>query len=131
MFVVHFPAENRWLKNGSNDFVVPLPRRPAGAPGPEEALTAWCPGEEFVRQTIPLDTGDCLAVAVSATPEVVKVGLAADAALPLELQWGIAWRFRHEWQLPPDKYWPAGSRPLTSRLCAAPSRNATAWLTWN
>ncbi|HEY7155392.1 MAG TPA: hypothetical protein VH575_15625, partial [Gemmataceae bacterium] len=105
-FVVHVPAENRWIKNNGQDFVVPLPR---GGRSPEEALAAWTPEEETTRLMYSLDSGDRLAAAVRQTPEGVCVRLVCDAAAPLELHWGLAWQFRQEWRPPPENYRPEGT----------------------
>jgi alpha-glucan, water dikinase len=106
-FVLHLPGENRWLKNGGKDFSIELPT--PGLLTPAQALAQWQPGENLVRQALTLDSGDRLATAVSATPDSVHVSLACDAELPLVLHWGVAWRFRHEWQLPPELFRPKGT----------------------
>jgi alpha-glucan,water dikinase len=108
-FVVHFPRENRWLKTDGRDFVIALPSRRPGVPLPEQALATWLPGSDISRQVIPLDGGDRLAVAVSRATSARRVALACDCASSLALHWGLAWRFRDEWQLPPEAYRPAGS----------------------
>jgi alpha-glucan,water dikinase len=107
-FVVHFPQENRWLRSGGKDFVVPLPEGAAGL-SPETALASWVPGDEVARQSFSLDGGNRLAVATRRTPDGVCVSLACDAAAPLVLHWGLAPHFRHEWQLPPEDCRPAGT----------------------
>jgi len=106
VFVLHYPRENRWLKSGGGDFMIPLP---SGARSPEEALLAWVPGDNIRRQVFGLDGGERLAVAASARPDVVRVHIACDVLPPLALHWGLAWRFRHEWQLPPESCRPAGT----------------------
>jgi alpha-glucan,water dikinase len=106
-FVVYSPKENRWIKNSGKDFLVTLPR--SNGRSPEEALSAWLGQEQATRQTYPLDSGDHLAAAVQQTPQGVRVRLVCDAAGPLVLHWGLAWRHRHDWQTPPEQYRPHGT----------------------
>jgi alpha-glucan,water dikinase len=106
-FVVYSPKENRWIKNGGKDFLVSLPR--ANGRSPEEALSEWMGQEEATRQTYTLDSGERLSTAVKKTPQGVCFRLVCDAAGPLILHWGLGWRFRHEWQAPPESYWPQGT----------------------
>jgi alpha-glucan,water dikinase len=108
-FVVYFPREQRWLKSGERDFTVPLPRSQGGVASPTEALEAWVQDTASTRQVFPLDGGGQLAAAVVTTPEGVRVQLACDVERPLILHWGLVWRFRHEWQLPPEEFRPAGT----------------------
>jgi alpha-glucan,water dikinase len=105
-FVVYSPKENRWIKSGGSDFVVPLPR---GGRSPEEALTAWQGDEPAARQTFALDGGDRLAVAMVRAAARVQVRFVCDAAGPLALHWGLAWRFQSEWQIPTESYRPRGT----------------------
>ena len=39
---------------------------------------------------------------------------------PLLLHWGLAWQFRHEWQLPPEDFRPAGSIPFDQQAVRTP-----------
>jgi alpha-glucan,water dikinase len=117
-FVVHTPKDNRWIKSGGRDYVVPLLRQRGAAP--EEKLAAWAPEEDCARQTIALDSGDRLAAAVRETPEGVYVRLACDAAGPLFLHWGLAWRFHQEWRLPPEECRPAGTSVADDKAAHTP-----------
>lgn len=118
-FVVHSPKENRWIKNGGKDFVVPLLR---GGPAPEEAMAVWLGREEAARQTIALDSGDRIATAVRSTPQGMLVRLVCDAAGPLMLHWGLAAQFRNDWQAPPEAYWPEGTALADERAARTPFR---------
>jgi alpha-glucan, water dikinase len=109
VFVLHFPRENRWLKNGAADFMIPLPTGGDGPSSPEEALATWASDGVNQRQQLTLDGGTRLAVTTQAATDVVRVHMACDAEAPLVLQWGLAWQFRHDWQLPPENYRPAGT----------------------
>ncbi|HTU17332.1 MAG TPA: hypothetical protein VMG10_04660, partial [Gemmataceae bacterium] len=117
-FVVHSPKDNRWIKNGGRDFVVTLPRVPSRSP--EEALSVWLGQEEAARQTYTLDSGDRLAAAVRQTSEGVRVWLVSDAAAPLELHWGLAWQFKHDWQAPPEAYRPEGTTLADDKAARTP-----------
>jgi alpha-glucan,water dikinase len=119
-FVVYFPQEKRWLKSGGRDFAIPLPRGQGDTPSPPEALEAWVQDTASTRQVFPLDGGGQLAAAASATPEGVRVRLACDAGRPLVLHWGLAWRFRHEWKLPPEEFRPAGTTVFDSQAVRTP-----------
>jgi alpha-glucan,water dikinase len=118
-FVVYAPKENRWIKSGGRDFVVPLPR---GGRSPEEALTAWLGQEEALRQTHTLDSGDRLAIALQQTPEAARLRLVCDAAGPLLLHWGLAWQFRQDWQAPPEGYRPEGTHLIDEKAAQTPFR---------
>jgi alpha-glucan, water dikinase len=113
-FVLYFPGEKRWLKSGGRDFSIPLPPA-ASMLSPEKALKAWLPEGVPARQVFPLDGGGQLAVATCTTPETVRIYLACDAGGPLALHWGLAWKFRHEWQLPPEDSRPTGSSAVDHR----------------
>jgi alpha-glucan,water dikinase len=117
-FVIYAPRENRWIKNSGKDFIVSLPR-PRGA-SVEEALQQWVPEADATRQTYVLDSGDRLAAAVRQTPEGVQARLICDAAAPLTLHWGLAWRFRHDWQAPPENYRPAGTTLADDKAARTP-----------
>jgi alpha-glucan,water dikinase len=99
------------------------PRPPSARPvalAPEEALAAWLPGEGVVRRIFTLDGGKRLAAALWAQPEAVRVRLACDAGSPLVLHWGLAWQFRHEWQLPPERLRPAGTSLFGEQAARTP-----------
>jgi alpha-glucan,water dikinase len=83
-------------------------------------VLAGGPGEEIARQVVPLDGGDKLAAVVAATPEGLHVRLACDVAGPLLLHWGLAWRFRQEWHLPPEDMRPAGSEVFDALAVRTP-----------
>jgi alpha-glucan,water dikinase len=119
VFVVHFPQENRWLKNDGRDFCVPLPENCA-LPQAEQALQAWLPGEDVARQVFTLTGGIQLASAVETTSQGVRVGLACDMEPPLVLHWGLAWQFRHEWALPPETFRPEGTTPFDAMAVHTP-----------
>jgi len=114
--VLHCPKDNRWYKNGTQDFTFALPYESEGFPGPEEALAKWVTGEGLVRQTFPLDSGDRLAAAVRVTPAAAHIYLACDASQPVLLHWGLAPRFRHQWLAPPSDCRPAGSTLVDQAL---------------
>jgi alpha-glucan,water dikinase len=101
-FVLFFPRENRWLKSNGGDFMIRLPAGPDDVSSPQEALAAWVSGDDVVRQSFPLEGGTSLAAATRVSADQVRVHLACDADAPLLLHWGLAWQFRHEWQLPPE-----------------------------
>jgi alpha-glucan,water dikinase len=117
-FVVYSPKENRWIKNGGKDFVVKLPRG-NGRP-PQEALSAWLGHEQAARQVFTLDSGDSLATAATKTPQGIRVRLVSDAAGPLALHWGLAWRGRHDWQAPPENYRPQGTTLADDKAARTP-----------
>jgi alpha-glucan, water dikinase len=120
VFVLHFPHENRWLKCNGQDFPIELPTGHDVSSSPDEALAAWAPGEAVVRQAFTLDGGTRLAVARQVLPEIVRVQMACAAETPLVLQWGLAWQFKHEWQLPPEQYRPAGSTLVEPQAVRTP-----------
>ena len=91
-FVLYFPRENRWLKDGGKDFSIPLPNGHS-QPSLEEALAASVPEAGWVRQVFNLDSGDRLAVAKSTTEDGVSLKLVCDAAPPLLIHWGMAGQF--------------------------------------
>ncbi len=120
-FVVHLPRENRWIKSGGKDFFVPL-RKSASAVTPDEALRRWVPEEGF-RKVFALDGNEQLAVVRWRTPEGLRVGLACSAEGPLQLHWGLAWQFQHEWQQPPERFRPAGTVPFDPKAVRTPFRD--------
>ncbi len=118
-FVLHFPRENRWLRNGNKDFSIPL-RGVSEAGTPEEALSAWAPGDEVGRQLFPLDGSEQLAVARSVGPDRLRIQMVCDAEPPLLLHWGLALHFRNEWHLPPEDFRPAGTSLFDQQAVRTP-----------
>ena len=116
-FVVHAPKENRWIKSGGKDFVLPLPRPQSASP--MEALRKWMP-EAATHQEFALDSGDRLAGVIDERADGVRVGLACDAALPLLLHWGLAWQFRQDWQTPTEAFLPDGSIVVDGKSAQTP-----------
>jgi alpha-glucan,water dikinase len=106
-FVVYFPRENRWVKHGGADFAVPLPNGGPGMPSPEQALASRA--ADAPRHVFALDGAGQLAVATRASDRGMQVWMVSDAGAPLVLHWGLAWRFRSEWQAPPEGLRPAGT----------------------
>ena len=88
-------------------------------PTPEQALEAWAP-DAADHRSFALEGGERLAAAVVTTPEAVRVLLVSDAGRPLVLHWGVAWQFRHEWDLPPENLRPAGSTAFDARAVRTP-----------
>ncbi len=125
-FVLHFPRENRWVNQGGGDFSIPLRARP-GTSSAEEALQAWAPGGSVIRQTFPLDGGEQLAVATTAGPDSVRVQMVSSADLPLLLHWGLTWLSRHEWQLPPEPFRPAGTTLFGEQAARTPFVERDGW----
>jgi alpha-glucan,water dikinase len=128
-FVLYFPRENRWVNRNGKDFIVELPH---DRPSPEGALSKWMPGEDVRRQVFVLDSGDRLVAGVRATATSARIGLVCDAEAPLELHWGAAWRFRHEWTLLPELLRPPGSTVVDERAIRTPftERDGLQWLEW-
>jgi alpha-glucan,water dikinase len=116
-FVIHSPRDNRWIKSGGKDFIVPLPR---GGRSPEEVLSAWMGTEQGVRHNYTLDSGDRLATAVRQTPQGLCARLVCDAAAPLILHWGLAWQYRNDWQAPPEQYRAAGTTLADDKAARTP-----------
>ena len=117
-FVLYFPRENRWVKRGGADFAVSLPNGGPGMPSPEQALASRAP--EAARQVFPLDGAGQVAVATRATDRGVRVWLVSDAGAPLVLHWGLAGRFRSEWQVPPEGLRPAGTSVVEGQAARTP-----------
>jgi alpha-glucan,water dikinase len=117
-FVVYSPKDNRWIKSGGKDFIIPLAREQGRCP--EEALKAWEPEEDAARRTFALDSGDRLATAVRQRAEGVQVRLVCDAVGPLLLHWGLAWQFQFDWQAPPTNYRPAGTALVDDKAAQTP-----------
>jgi alpha-glucan,water dikinase len=76
---------------------------------PEQALEAWLDHAPVSQQIFPLGDGAALAVARTAGPDLVRIHLIANMPQPLALHWGLARRFRSEWQLPPKEVHPPGT----------------------
>ncbi|MBY0525943.1 MAG: hypothetical protein K2R98_21295 [Gemmataceae bacterium] len=127
-FVLYMPKENRWVKNGRDDFNIPLPRSQSG-PRPEEALSRWVP-EATTRTTFTLDDGTQVATAIQTESNRVRVFLACDAAGSALLHWGLAERFPHEWKLPAENQRPAGTSVFEEKAARTPlvDREGLRWL---
>lgn len=127
--VIYFPKENRWLKNGGSDFAIELPHDLATSRSPEEILAQQVRSDS-IQRTFTLDSGDQLATAVTATSASVRVHFLCDADSPLTLHWGLAWRFRHDWTIPPEELRPAGTTLVASGAARTPFvfRHGMQWL---
>jgi alpha-glucan,water dikinase len=104
-FLLYFPKEKKWLKNGRGDFRLELPRLREG-PSPQQALEATTTEGDWQRRDFAIDGGDCLAVAILKYERGTRVLLASDSAGPLTLHWGLAGKFRHQWLMPPAEFRP-------------------------
>ena len=111
-FVLYFPGENKWLKNGGGDFLVDLPRLRKG-PSPQQAMEAMTTEGDWCRRDIKIDGGDYLAAGILEYKGGTRVLLACDSTGPLMLHWGLAGKFRHRWLLPSAEF-----RPPETIACA-------------
>jgi alpha-glucan,water dikinase len=129
-FVLHLPKENRWLKNAQKDFTITLPVTPGRAARPQDLLKSWAADGSANVQTFRLDNGDELAAAIRSTPEATRIALACEAEAPLVLHWGLVWKFPHEWALPPEACWPAGTTVQDNLAARTPftERDGLRWL---
>lgn len=118
-FVLHLAAENRWLRGKGGDFIVAIPRD-GRLPTPEAALQKWNADDAAQVRVFELSDGSKLAVQVRQTESTVRVRLVSDAEGPLLLHWGLAARFRHEWELPPEEVRPPATTVFDQRAVQTP-----------
>ena len=128
-FVLYFPKEKQWLKNGGGDFRLELPRLRKG-PSPQQALEAKTTQGDWRRRDFAIDGGDSLAVAILEYDGGTRVLLASDSTGPLTLHWGLAGKFRHQWLLPPAKFRPPESIDFAKTAVRTPfyEREGLCWL---
>ena len=50
----------------------------------------------------------------------MRVWLVCDGESALALHWGLVWRFRHEWKLPPESLRPAGTTVFDQQAVRTP-----------
>ncbi len=129
-FVLYSPRDDRWLHDGNKDFRVRLPRR-HDLPSPQEALAKATDSGDWLRRHFDLGGGETLAAGVREQAQGTRVILACDAEPPLVLHWGLAGKFRHQWQLPPKEYRPRDSTEFDSKALHTPftEREGLRWLT--
>ncbi len=108
-FVIFDSHAGKWLKNGADDFLLPIPRDRGDVPDPAAALRNWFPEDAFCRKEYSLETGDELALVIYKEEDEARIHMATDAAGPLLLHWGLAERFRNEWNPAPEHLWPEGT----------------------
>lgn len=128
-FVLYLPAEKRWLKNGRDDFRIPLPGGEE-SPSPSRMLAAQSPADEWQVREFNLGAGDTLAVALRQGDEETVLRLACDTEGPLLLHWGLTGRFRHQWQLPAAELRPLDTTAFDNNAVHTPfiERDGLRWL---
>ena len=128
-FVLYFPGEKKWLKNGAGDFLVDLPRLRKG-PSPQQAMEAMTMEGDWSRQDIKIDGGDSLAAGILENEAGTRVLLACDCTGPLLLHWGLPGKFRHQWLLPPAECRPPESVAFAKTAVRTPfqEREGLNWL---
>lgn len=114
VFVVHFPAFDRWLHaDGGADFAVAIP--PAR---PKPAPDDWAAADATSRTGFEIDGVGRLDVGVRAGDDAVRVRLSVPCDDDLLLHWGYAGG--EGWSLPPEPARPAGSRVFDDRALQSP-----------
>lgn len=128
-FVLYFPTTRRWIKDGRQDFRLPL-HSPSGPPSAEMLLAAATHDGDWRRQGYDLGNGQYLWAAVLETPASLRVMFSCDAEAPLLLHWGLADRFPQEWRLPPPEARPIGSAVFDSKAVQTVfgERDGVRWL---
>ena len=118
-FVLYFPDEGRWLRNNGQDFRVRLPREDE-IPSPQQALAERTPQGDWERRAFDLGKGDTLAAGILEQEGGIRLLLACDAEAPLLLHWGLAGKFRHQWQLPPAEFRPPETSDFDNKAVHTP-----------
>ena len=86
-FVIYLPESKKWVKDGRNDFRIPLPR-PVGSLSVNDVLSAYIEEDEWRQHSFNLGDDNLLVAAVSEQENALRVLLACDADAPLLLHWG-------------------------------------------
>ena len=128
-FVLYFPEERRWVKNGKQDFCVALPAAPE-TPNPVEALSARTADADWDRQGFALGDGETLAAAVLESEQRLQILFATDVESPLWLHWGFAAHPPDRWQVPPKASWPPGTWEVPGQALQTPfqDQDGLRWL---
>jgi alpha-glucan,water dikinase len=128
-FVLYFPEEKRWLKNGHRDFRISLPVTGA-PPSPQQALSEVAGDSDWEHYAFELNGDVSLAAAVQEQQNSIKVLLVCDAEPPLSLHWGLAGKYRHQWRLPPSDLRPADTAEFDHKAVRTPfaQRKGLSWL---
>ncbi len=121
-FVLYFPEDRRWVKNGHQDFSVTLPGQEPDRQA-EEVLAACIEGDAWQRHRFDLGEGEILAAGVLETDDRVSLRLACDIPPPLILHWGLTGRYRFDWTQPPSASWPAGTNAIDDKAVQTPFLN--------
>lgn len=128
-FVLFFPDDNRWLKDGRENFRILLPRSDNVQP-PEQALADKTKDGNWLRHCFDVGEGETLAAAVGEEDAAVRIWLVTDVPAPVVLHWGLAERFRQQWTLPPRAGWPDGTTQFDGKAVRSPlvQRSGLCWL---
>jgi alpha-glucan,water dikinase len=119
-FDLFSPDTNRWENNGGKDFYVPLPELKSGGT-PSQVLEREVQNAEVLhKQTLPLDSGDELAVAVTQKENTLTLLLLTDAPGPLVLHWGIQDRSKSPWKLPTAEARPSNAKEFDAIAMQTP-----------
>ncbi len=104
-FVLYYPDEERYEKNGRYDYNLKLTYVERSEVLPETALQEWLSGCEQQKITFSkiyrLDTGDDLALARVEIDGGFNVFMVSNVVGALFLHWGVTNRFNSEWSCPP------------------------------
>jgi len=106
-FALYFPAENSWDNNSGTNYFIKLPKAETTFPIPRQALAEVIEKKEIIYQRIYHLAGESeLAAAVTKEDERYQIDLITDIAGTLVLHWGVAYRSKYEWFLPPESLRP-------------------------
>ena len=104
-FVLYYPDEDRYEKNGRYDYILSLRYVERSGVSPEAALTEWLKeagaGSDIFRKNYHLDTGEYLAVARIPVEGGYDLYMVTDIVESVYLHWGVTDRFNSGWVCPP------------------------------
>ncbi len=131
LFVIYFPEQQQWLKNGNKDFFITLPNSQSDANLVNNAITARVADAPWKVQTITLDNGDTLATATLDQDNQWQVILVTNAKPPVLLHWGLAKNHPFQWQLPTAEDRPPGTEIFDQLAVRTPFtwQDDLSWLT--
>ena len=105
-FVLYFPEEDRYEKNGRYDYNLNLKYTSRSTVLPEVALYEWVgaseDSEKFMFKNYQLASGDDLAVCRETGERGFELYMVSNAVGPLLLHWGVTDRFNSGWECPPQ-----------------------------
>lgn len=119
-FILFYPGTGEYIKNGRYNYSFVLPAKDGEETiSVEEAIKKEFPEAKEIKKYA-LDAGYDLAVSKYKSNDKIYIAMVADVDDELLLHWGAMGRFKGQWKLPLEEFWPEGTNAFDDRSVRTP-----------